>query len=46
MLTDMSEEFEDVGLMTGDITINPSATCLVMSAKLDGRVDRSFCDNF
>lgn len=26
---DLQEEFEDVGLMTGDITLNPSATALV-----------------
>jgi ATP-dependent RNA helicase DOB1 len=25
---DLQEEFQDVGLMTGDITINPTATCL------------------
>jgi ATP-dependent RNA helicase DOB1 len=28
------EEFEDVGLMTGDITINPSASCLVMTTEI------------
>lgn len=26
---DMLEEFPDVGLMTGDVTINPNASCLV-----------------
>lgn len=26
---EMSEEFVDVGLMTGDVTINPNASCLV-----------------
>ncbi|KAL7549557.1 hypothetical protein ACHAWF_012826 [Thalassiosira exigua] len=31
---DLHEEFEDVGLMTGDITINPSATCLVMTTEI------------
>jgi len=31
---DLSEEFEDVGLMTGDITINPDATCLVMTTEI------------
>lgn len=31
---DLSEEFSDVGLMTGDITINPSATCLVMTTEI------------
>ena len=28
------EEFGDVGLMTGDITINPSAGCLVMTTEI------------
>lgn len=28
------EEFSDVGLMTGDVTINPSATCLVMTTEI------------
>jgi len=27
-------EFADVGLMTGDVTINPSATCLVMTTEV------------
>mmetsp|Transcript_7777 Transcript_7777/g.11122 ORF Transcript_7777/g.11122 Transcript_7777/m.11122 type:complete len:1174 (+) Transcript_7777:54-3575(+) len=31
---DLQEEFEDVGLMTGDITINPTATCLVMTTEI------------
>ncbi|KAM3571966.1 hypothetical protein VYU27_006030, partial [Nannochloropsis oceanica] len=31
---DMAEEFGDVGLMTGDITINPSATCLIMTTEI------------
>ena len=31
---DLQEEFGDVGLMTGDITINPSATCLVMTTEI------------
>ena len=31
---DLNEEFEDVGLMTGDITINPEATCLVMTTEI------------
>ena len=31
---DLQEEFEDVGLMTGDITINPGATCLVMTTEI------------
>lgn len=28
------EQFEDVGLMTGDVTINPSASCLVMTTEV------------
>eukprot|EP01116_Phalansterium_solitarium_P015269 TRINITY_DN3360_c0_g2_i1.p1 TRINITY_DN3360_c0_g2~~TRINITY_DN3360_c0_g2_i1.p1 ORF type:complete len:1056 (+),score=481.56 TRINITY_DN3360_c0_g2_i1:1954-5121(+) len=31
---DLYEEFKDVGLMTGDITINPNATCLVMTTEI------------
>lgn len=33
---DLSEEFgaENVGLMTGDITINPSAICIVMTTEI------------
>ncbi|TDH64991.1 hypothetical protein CCR75_000217 [Bremia lactucae] len=31
---DLEEEFGDVGLMTGDITINPSATCLIMTTEI------------
>ena len=31
---DFSEEFGDVGLMTGDVTINPTATCLVMTTEI------------
>ena len=31
---EMSSEFGDVGLMTGDTTINPSATCLVMTTEV------------
>jgi len=31
---DLQEEFTDVGLMTGDVTINPSATCLVMTTEI------------
>lgn len=26
---DFKEEFSDVGLMTGDVTIDPNASCLV-----------------
>ncbi|XP_069684431.1 exosome RNA helicase MTR4 isoform X2 [Periplaneta americana] len=28
------EEFKDVGLVTGDVTINPSATCLIMTTEI------------
>ena len=31
---DLEEEFGDVGLMTGDMTINPSATCLIMTTEI------------
>ena len=31
---DLQEEFGDVGLMTGDITINPDATALVMTTEI------------
>jgi len=31
---DLQEEFEDVGLMTGDVTINPTAGCLVMTTEI------------
>ncbi|PCH38886.1 antiviral helicase [Wolfiporia cocos MD-104 SS10] len=31
---EMMAEFGDVGLMTGDVTINPSATCLVMTTEI------------
>jgi hypothetical protein len=31
---DLYEEFQDVGLMTGDITINPTASCIVMTTEV------------
>ncbi|CAM9097461.1 unnamed protein product, partial [Ectocarpus fasciculatus] len=31
---DLQEEFTDVGLMTGDMTINPTATCLIMTTEI------------
>ncbi|KAI9828567.1 MAG: ATP-dependent RNA helicase mtr4 [Sarea resinae] len=31
---EFSAEFGDVGLMTGDVTINPTATCLVMTTEI------------
>lgn len=31
---ELQEEFVDVGLMTGDVTINPGASCLVMTTEV------------
>ncbi|XP_071953864.1 exosome RNA helicase MTR4-like [Antedon mediterranea] len=31
---EMFEEFQDVGLMTGDVTINPTASCLIMTTEI------------
>ncbi|KAL9100478.1 MAG: hypothetical protein Q9163_004151 [Psora crenata] len=31
---EFTEEFGDVGLMTGDVTINPTATCLIMTTEI------------
>ncbi|MCO5602887.1 hypothetical protein L7F22_057026 [Adiantum nelumboides] len=31
---EMAADFGDVGLMTGDVTINPSASCLVMTTEI------------
>merc|ERR1712072_581225 len=31
---DLQEEFEDVGLMTGDVTINPHATVMIMTTEI------------
>jgi len=31
---DLVSEFNDVGLMTGDVTINPTASCLVMTTEI------------
>ena len=31
---DLQEDFVDVGLMTGDVTINPSASCIVMTTEI------------
>ncbi|KAL5486646.1 hypothetical protein EMCRGX_G019154 [Ephydatia muelleri] len=31
---EMYEQFKDVGLMTGDVTINPSASCIVMTTEI------------
>ncbi|KAL4452733.1 hypothetical protein ABPG75_008395 [Micractinium tetrahymenae] len=31
---ELAEEFGDVGLMTGDVTLNPSARCMVMTTEI------------
>lgn len=31
---EMYEQFKDVGLMTGDVTLNPSASCIVMTTEV------------
>ena len=31
---ELSEEFNDVGLITGDVTLNPNASCLVMTTEI------------
>jgi hypothetical protein len=31
---ELTEEFGDVGLMTGDVTINPNANCVVMTTEI------------
>ena len=31
---ELAEEFEDVGLMTGDVSINPNARCIVMTTEI------------
>lgn len=31
---ELQAEFKDVGLMTGDVTINPSASCLIMTTEI------------
>ena len=31
---ELSEEFKDVGLMTGDVTINTNASCIVMTTEI------------
>lgn len=31
---EFTDEFEDVGLVTGDVTINPSASCLIMTTEI------------
>jgi len=31
---ELREEFEDVGLMTGDVNVSPSASCVVMTTEI------------
>ncbi|CAG9767648.1 unnamed protein product [Ceutorhynchus assimilis] len=31
---EFSEQFEDVGLVTGDVTLNPEASCLIMTTEI------------
>ncbi len=31
---EFAQEFEDVGLMTGDVTLNPHASCIVMTTEI------------
>lgn len=31
---ELESEFKDVGLMTGDVTLNPTATCIVMTTEI------------
>eukprot|EP00983_Pelagomonas_calceolata_P125764 1161235-Pelagomonas_calceolata.AAC.1 len=31
---ELSEEFGDVGLMTGDVSLNPNANCIVMTTEI------------
>ena len=37
---ELHEEFKDVGLMTGDVTLNPSASCLIMTTEVELRGKR------
>lgn len=40
---ELYEEFQDVGLMTGDVTINPSASCLVMTTEVKNKLLLFYC---
>ncbi len=31
---ELAEDFSDVGLMTGDVSINPNAACIVMTTEI------------
>ena len=37
----MCEMFNDVGLMTGDLTINPSASCIIMTTEVSKHISLS-----
>ena len=41
---EMLAEFGDVGLMTGDVTINPTASCLVMTTEVSRAHSASCCN--
>lgn len=41
---ELFEEFKDVGLMTGDVTINPTASCLIMTTEV-GTILLTLCCN-
>ena len=43
---EMYEQFKDVGLMTGDVTINPSASCIVMTTEVSMRDGVKGLDNW
>ena len=38
---ELYDEFQDVGLMTGDVTINPSASALIMTTEVIINFDES-----
>lgn len=40
---ELTDQFQDVGLMTGDITINPSASCLVMTTEVYHNIAPLLC---
>ena len=43
---EMYEQFKDVGLMTGDVTINPSASCIVMTTEVSMEEEDEGLDNW
>jgi ATP-dependent RNA helicase DOB1 len=34
LIRELGEEFGDVGLMTGDVSLNPNANCIVMTTEI------------